>query len=453
VFAPRKLFLLLAVLYALLVVYGSLVPFDFRAFPLEDALRRFAQIRYLQLGVESRADWVANILLYVPLAFLALGGLSSDRALLRALAAPLVLVTCVAISIAIEFTQQFFPPRTVSLNDLLAESMGSVLGILLWWASGGKVRLLVVSLLAKEKNATYAGLILYSVAYLAFSMFPYDFLISTEEIRAKLAGPFFHWLPSRSACGGSLRCGAKLAAEAAAVAPLGLLLVFAAVERSGALLRRAALFGFGLGLLIETLQLFLVSGATLGASVLTRVAGVVAGAAAGELLSRTSLWPLLYLLRPFMPLAGAVYVLLLALLVSTGKGPLLGAAQGLRRLTEIRFMPFYYHYYTTESAAMASLFGAASMFLPVGILFWIWRVTHMREFIGRGALGAAVWGGAVAVCLETLKLFLEAARPDPTNVLIGSLAAAAGFLGTSLCTRTSLNLVLPDANTPAHASD
>src|SRR6185295_5583191 len=113
---------------------------------------------------------------------------------------------------------------------------------------------------------------------------------------------------------------------------------------------------------------------------------VAAGAAAGETLKRTSLWPLLYLLRPFMPLAGALYVLLLAAVTWLGKGPLLSLEEGIRRLKEIRFMPFYYHYYTSESAAMTSLFAAAIMFAPIGILYWIWRVTIMREFVARGAV-------------------------------------------------------------------
>ena len=52
------------------VVYGSLVPFEYRSHTLDEALRAFVSIKYLDLGVVSRADWVANIVLYVPLAFL-----------------------------------------------------------------------------------------------------------------------------------------------------------------------------------------------------------------------------------------------------------------------------------------------------------------------------------------------------------------------------------------------
>lgn len=441
----RKILLLAGLVYSLFVVYGSLVPFDFHPRPIDSALKSFMNIRYLQLGIESRADWVANILLYIPLSFLWLGCISRPRRhLLRVFSSLFVFLFCVALSIAIEFTQQFFPPRTVSLNDIFAEIAGTLVGLVLWWAVGAKLSDLLDSLFAQGKTAVYAALTLYTVGYLAFSLFPYDFLISADEIRAKAAGPFLHWFPSRTACGGTLRCGAKLVAEAVAVMPLGLLLSVVSRKSGGSLIRSGAWMGAWLGLIIETLQFFLVSGITLAASVFTRVIGVASGAVAGETLRQKSLWPLLYLLRPFMPLAGAAYALLLIAVTWLGKGPLLSLQAGIHRLNEIRFMPFYYHYYTSESAAMTSLFAVAVMFLPIGILYWIWRVTFMREFLARGAINAAFIGALVAIAIELGKLFLASARPDPTNILIGSLSAVVGFVAASLCTKASLTLGLLD---------
>ena len=61
--------------YLLFVVYGSLVPLDFHPRPLDAAWRDFLETRYLKLGLGSRADWVANILLYIPLAYLLCAGI------------------------------------------------------------------------------------------------------------------------------------------------------------------------------------------------------------------------------------------------------------------------------------------------------------------------------------------------------------------------------------------
>jgi VanZ family protein len=427
--------------YLAFVIYGSLVPFDFRPRSFDVALRGFLNIRYLRLGVESRADWVANILLYIPLSFLWLGSVSREgRHFLRLCFSMFILIFFVVLAIAVEFAQQFFPPRTVSLNDIFAEAAGTLLGIVLWWALGDKIRRLLESLFAQGESAAYGALAAYVIGYFGFSLFPYDFLISMNEIRAKLASEFFHWLPRQSMCDGTLRCGAKLTAEAVAVAPLGVLIAFVSKRSGGSLWQSAAWAGGWLGILIEALQVLLVSGISLGVSVLTRVIGVVAGAAVGDVMKGTSLWPLLYLFRPFVPVAGAVYVVLVMAVTWLGKGPLLRFEEGIRRLDEIRFLPFYYHYYTSESAAMTSLLAVAIMFIPIGVFYWIRRVTVMREFAARGAFEAALIGAALSAGTELGKLFLRGARPDPTNVMIALFAAAIGFIGATVCTKASLSV-------------
>ena len=113
--------------YLLFVIYGSLVPLNYHPRPLDSAWQDFLETRYLTLGVGSRADWVANILLYIPLAYLLCAGAISGvrSAIARLIAVAAVLVVCAAVALGVEFTQLFFPPRTVSLNDIVAEFVGS----------------------------------------------------------------------------------------------------------------------------------------------------------------------------------------------------------------------------------------------------------------------------------------------------------------------------------------
>ena len=440
----RKIYFLAALGYLLFVVYGSLVPLDFQPRSLDAALRDFYQVHYLKLGVESRADWVANILLYIPLAYLWLGGLAREGRLLQQVCSTIaVFCFCVALSLAIEFTQQFFPPRTVSLNDLFAELLGTTIGLVLWWTTEQRLRRLCASVMSQGRSAAYAGSVLYSTVYLVFSLFPFDFLVSAEEIRKKVAGDYFAWLPSSSRCGVGIRCGVKLIAEAAAVAPLGFLLSLVSYKEGLTLIKSGARIGFWLGLAIESLQFFLASGVSLATSVLTRVVGVAGGAAAGELLRRVHPWPLLYLFAPWVPFAAACYIALLFAVNFSGNGPLLNFHQGLDRLSEIYFMPFYYHYYTSESVAVNSVISVSIMFFPSGILFWVRRVVRIREFVARGAFQAGLASALLAVLLESGKLFFRATRPDPTNVIIAAAAGAMGYLVISTCTRASLNVALP----------
>jgi glycopeptide antibiotics resistance protein len=242
-------------------------------------------------------------------------------------------------------------------------------------------------------------------------------------------------------------------AELVAVAPLGFLFGLMTRKRGLGLLIAAASIGFWLGLTIEGLQFFLVSGVTLGASVFTRVIGVAGGALFGEMLAQSSLWPLLYFFGPLMPLTLVIYTALIAAVTWMGKGPLLNADQGLNRLHEIYFMPFYYHYYTTESAAMTSLIGIMAMFFPIGALYWVWRITRIREFAARGALLVFFLSAVISAGLEFGKLFLTGSRPDPTNVLIAAVAGAAGFLALSVFTNASLQVTLPSEDAPLNESN
>ena len=175
-------------LYAVFVVYGSLVPLDFQYRSFQAAWRAFQHIPYLQLGVGSRADWVANILLYLPLAFLAMATLASGTRSRggNVLAIVVVATACIALAVAVEFAQLFFPPRTVSQNDLIAETIGTALGIAAWLFAGPRLLSLAHRLSWGGAHTWQALAALYAIAYVAYGLFPFDFLLSTAELQAKL---------------------------------------------------------------------------------------------------------------------------------------------------------------------------------------------------------------------------------------------------------------------------
>ena len=120
-------------LYLVFIVYGSLVPLDFHALPLDQAWAQFRQLPMLQIGAEGRADWVANGVLYVPAGFLTVVVLGGGKGGLRRRFPRLAgaALFCIALALAVEFTQLFFPQRTFSRNDVIAEVIGSLVGILL----------------------------------------------------------------------------------------------------------------------------------------------------------------------------------------------------------------------------------------------------------------------------------------------------------------------------------
>lgn len=412
-----------ALLWALFVAYGSLVPLDFRARP--DAWQAFMATPWLELGVGSRADWVANVLLYLVLAYFALGAIWLSRlaTTARVLLAGTALAAILALAVGIEYLQLFFPPRTVSRNDLVAEALGTALGTGLWFLAGHRLASMWTHFVDGGTHSLRAVLGLYALGYLAFALFPYDFLVNSAELAAKLARPGSLGLAPGPSCGPAFGCGVKMLSEAALMIPFGVLLVLGVRARTPPRpapgLLAGALAGALIGGVLEAVQVVLASGTTQGISVLTRALGTAWGVAlarggGARLLS----WPphrVLAVALCLAPLWLALVLALNGLLPPRLQAPWAAA----EKLATLRLLPFYYHYYSTETAAVRSLLFVAGSFAPIG---FVSALAFSRHRFGAGVLAVAA-AALVSFAIELLKLFAEGKHPDPTNVLIAPAAA------------------------------
>jgi glycopeptide antibiotics resistance protein len=418
----ESFFAWLALPYLLFIVYGSLLPFEWNNLAFAAAWARFQHIPFLQLGEESRADWVANLLLYIPLGFLVCGWLigQSRRALVLAIGMSLSLLFSAAVAVGVEFTQEFFPPRTVSLNDIYAECVGGALGAVLWPFIGMRLTHLARAIFQGGQRARYATLIAYGLAYLVLSLFPYDFLLSFAEWQRQLTSDNVGWLFAPN-CGSD--CWLKLVAEAFAVVPFGMLAVLVFGRRVS--LPLAAVAGLLLGVMIEGLQLSIASGISQGASIPSRGVGVMLGVALLRLARGFEWRRMRGLARPMLVLGAVPYLAALAWGNHWLSESWLTAQAGLARLAGINFLPFYYHYYTSESMALVSLLYQFGLYLPIGAAVWLWcwagRSGKCAHPYASPALAAAI----PACVIEAGKLFIASQHPDPTNVLIAATAAIA----------------------------
>lgn len=426
----RRWLALFALAWTAFVVYGSLLPFAPNDLSWAQAWAQFRDIPYLQLGVASRADWVANILLYLPLGFALTGALAARlRGWAPRLAVgALVVLLGFVLAVAVEFTQQFFPPRTVSLNDLIAETIGTVLGVAAWLACGPRLLALWGQFRLGGAQAWPALLALYALAYLALMLFPFDLLVSAPELAAKLANPALVGWGVAGACGSAAGCALRLVVEAAAALPLGALLALLLVRlglrpRVGVALAA----GLALGLAIEAVQLLLASGVSQGVSVLTRALGLawglvlqralIDGGAAAVAAGLDRVERHRGVRRAALLLGVLPYLALLALLNGfTGRlEPGWAAAD---KLAAMPLVPFHYHYWTSETVALWSLIAHAAVYAVVGFGVWLWAPQRRR--LGLAALLAL----ALALAVETFKLFLPGERPDLTHLLLAPVAAA-----------------------------
>lgn len=416
--------------WAAFIVYGSLVPLEWRPMPLDEAWARFRDAPFLRLGIESRADWIANGVLYVPLGFLWVRVLAARGGVF---AGVFGLMLCVALALAVEFTQLFFPPRTVSLNDLMAEAIGATVGalavpLLQPWAQRLK-------LAAQRGGHRLAAHLLeaYAAGYLLLCFFPYDFVLNAGELAGKLGGGLWAWglVTDRGLALALL----QLAVEAALVAPLGWMLARRWGLAGASAAAAGALAGALLGVVVEAGQLLLASGVSQGASVFARAAGVAAGALAAGVLAGgagtgTGTGHQIDALRRqaarWAPWVVLPYLLLLVFAAGWFRGRWHGWDGAVASWAELRWVPFYYHYWTTEAVALFSAGAVSLMFLPLAALGWV------RSW-PRGATLAVV--AVTAAVVEAGKLFVTGQRPDPTNVPIALGAAAAVLALLDLATR------------------
>jgi VanZ family protein len=424
----RTLFFATA-LYSLFVIYGSLVPLELRDLPVETAISQFKNIPYLNLDAESRADWIANILLYIPLALGASATFGGVRyPLMRALLSVCVLVFCLALAVAVEFTQLFFPPRTVSLNDLIAETIGTVIGVLGWHFFGAYFSDLYRHLLRGSLLSVQAAIIFYLLIYVALSLFPFDFVTSFAELNTKLAHGHDTVVLPLDVCGAEpLRCGVKLLAEMLVMLPLGLL--FCYLPYLSHRITVTVLVGFFLGVVIEVMQVFLLSGSGQGISVLTRMVGMGAGAGLFVWAKQRDFANMARLLHRIMWFTVLPYFFLVLSINGWFAGDWLTPEQALEKLTTTRFLPLYYFYYTSEGVALVSLLSNLGMYLPVGLLYWaiFFSASHEREQHAPHWFYVGLLAALFALAVETGKLFLADKHADPSDVWLAFIAAAACY--------------------------
>lgn len=402
-------------LWIFFVVYGSLVPLEYRAIPLDVALERFSRLPMLDVGVTERADWIANGVLYLPVGFLTAVLLArhTTSTPARLLAGLLALVFSVALALAVEFVQLYFPQRTVSLNDVYAECIGGSVGaaVAVWW--GPSIRRLALVLAGSAHLTPARAGVLYLALYVVYSLFPYDLLLSSQEVANKLDSDLWGWVVADSIGARPLVLAGSSIVEIVLAVPLGML--FALWARGRAPIARALLGGIALGCLLELAQFFIASGVSQGWSIAMRGLGCLVGALVWSHRARLDPVHLRSLIARWTILLTLPYLLALVTFggwFASGWG---GIDFALARLAnEVRFMPFYYHYFTSEARAVFSLASVSMMYLPIGIAGWA------RRWAAGATVVAAV---AIAAVVETGKLFVMDNRPDPTNLLIAAMAA------------------------------
>ena len=294
--------LYLAIAYTLLVVYASLHPFsDWRdAGAPPTAFLLAAWPRYW-----TAFDLCTNALAYLPLGFLWVSTLQSDRSRLAAS----LQATAIAffLSLLLEVLQNFLPSRVPSNLDLGSNSLGGLIGVLVglrWGASlldGGRLHAARTRLVGAGAMSD-AGLVLLAL-WLLTQLNPETLLFGTGDLRRLLG---FLNLPPPETITAEQFSAIEATVVASNTLAVGLL--------CGCLLRRerlqitAALFL--VALLVRTASIMLLMDSASGWSWLTPGNGV--GLAAGAIAWLATSW----LSQPLRQSLSALALMLATVLVN-----------------------------------------------------------------------------------------------------------------------------------------
>jgi glycopeptide antibiotics resistance protein len=410
-----------AIAYALAIAYVSLVlgPAGVNFVPLdpEVAWRKLLATPYLTTDSGQRPDWVANLLMLVPLGFGVTGMFWPRRRRLRWLAAGAALCCCLFLVIAVKYLQLFFPPRTVSLNYIEAQSLGSLLGVVLFWMSSDRLFSVLRDISRRGRRALLIACAIYTVALLVFFLFPFDFVLSAEDFRERVAA-LPHMLLSWTGEGLStpLRVLIVLAGTAATV-PLGVMLALMSRRRS---LFRITVAGFVMICVVTVLTMFVLTATPSLMAVFYRTVGIVIGAA--MLMWFEGQDPVRWRnqLTRLVPLMILPYVLAVAFVNDLLSPHWRTVPEALAALDKFGLLPFYHHYIVSKAHAAESVAVHLLIFAPIGVMV----------ALRRGSGPAEVWTAAILAAL--LSLAVEIGRwlkpglqPDFSDVIIA--AAAAGI--------------------------
>ena len=417
------------------LVYASLIPLQYEPLSWPEALERFRNLPWLDLDVYRRADWVANGLAVMPFGFVLAGAADRNHKLrFRYLLQNVAIMACgILLVVAIEFTQLWYPPRTVSGNDIAAGCAGAIIGPLLWPLLGrpclkqwNRLKDIPKQELLNPKNSRVL-LVIYSTLLITYSIMPLDIMLSEEEWQIKYQKGRFAWLPTTGTTGrenlaGWLEFASIFLLSSIRMFPVGILAFRAKLARTTLVL----LIGFPV--MLELLQAPIFTRYTTFIDILCGwIGGLLGLVVAGNWSRVTKLNQNRYL--RFMLVLTCALVIELAF---TGRYERVCTEAEIETKWESFWAPpFSKYYYTTEFLAASNFAGKALAFAVLGFL--VGNLSHDQEIPSKKMplvkrifyMGLIL---SIALCIELPQVYLQPFVADASDILTYLSGATIGWM-------------------------
>jgi len=440
--APRRAHLaILLLLCAGISIYGSWVPFHFASKSLFQALADFAQIKLFLPA--SRSDWAANFLLFLPVGFLGTGICQIDRGGPRRYwLLPVLLVTgisCMA-SVLLEFSQEWFPDRVPSVNDIGAQTIGALWGGIAWTVGGQPVVDWI-----RRWSATWEAdqrlnnvLILAVATHLLSLSLPLDLTIRPSDLWHKYQGGRIRLVPFQNIVPESPEAWFELTFLMGGSALAGWLLMRLQSPRQGSrvkLILQLVLGGLAFCTLVELMQLLVFSRfSNVDDIILGSLSFVVGGLllpwAAYEAGTRS-----LERFRYKQTLCLAIYLIWLFLFYWWPLDFTWNSASLMERGKHFFQLPFVVLHAGSYVHASAEILRKGCVFAMLAILIAAMLDERWLDGLSRRTVVLATWGGSLflGMLIEAGQVAIPSRTADLTDVLLYGAGAACGtFLAAYL---------------------
>ena len=417
------------------VFYASLIPFQLRYVPLADAWQHFHAIVFAaSLGRMSRTNFLANVLLTVPVGFALAGARLCDRGrrlvtILEATITSLAIGLLVALSA--EFLQEFAPGRVPALADVEAQVVGCLAGVIAWIVAGPAITTwLRMAQLQRGQDRLGQALIAYAFGWIAANLAPFDLTLDLGELSQRVDSGMITIVPFTGAGQPLTRVAWDAFMAFTSAIPLGALGIVLG-PRDGRLRPPLIAFAAGAALVaaMEAVQMFIVSHAADSTDVLCGWLGVGVGVVIA--------WRLLpgrrgVASRP-LAAAGRGATLLLAcwvlvVIIYHWMPYDFSADRGMIRakVAALSFVPFGAYVGDSDVNALNDILVKLALAAPLGVLAaFVRRRRSEPVFTIPIALGAFT---VLFAIVEAGQLFLPTRSPDPTDAAMGVAGALGGLL-------------------------
>jgi glycopeptide antibiotics resistance protein len=405
-----------------------LLPFRLQPVPWDAAWTQFAAAMTTWPRRVARANFLANLLLFVPIGFGLAGAWLADRPRRHFAGAALIaLPLSLLVSFGAEFAQEFAPGRVTSVLDVVAQTLGCGVGLMLWAIGGRALTEWIRESRAKvHHDRVTRVLVAYAAVWLLANLAPFDITLDVERLGRRLRDGSISVVPF--AAPWTPRLWWDVVVTAVSSVPLGLAATFAGRGAAG----RGLLASVGLGVAglaaVELAHVFIRSHAADATDLVSGAVGVACGAWVGGRVRPAE--PAREVAGPSSATRWAWAGLVLWCLMLAGYHwqPFdfgLDESMLRQKLSRMSLVPFSaYRRSGSDLNALNTLIAKIGMSIPLGAIaaFGLPRlvtpVLAATCFVGAGAVFGAI---------ELGQFFVPSRVPDPTDVWLGVAASAGGL--------------------------